>query len=67
MHTYACVEKRPLPFKPNELYRGLFISAGSIVPITAIQFAATSVYSDALLEKYICTYILYVYTMYIYI
>jgi hypothetical protein len=40
----AIQDQRPVPMNPRELYRGLLVNAGSIAPITAVQFGANRFY-----------------------
>lgn len=44
----ALQEGRAIPRAPGLLYRGLGINAGSMAPITAVQFGSARLYEDAL-------------------
>lgn len=44
----AIQDQRPVPMNPRELYRGLLVNAGSIAPITAVQFGANRFYETLL-------------------
>jgi len=55
----ALQERRPVPMNPAVLYRGVVVNAGSIAPITAVQFAvngcaSTGALSRALRARPIC-------------
>ncbi|KNC85372.1 hypothetical protein SARC_02430, partial [Sphaeroforma arctica JP610] len=45
--------RRPLPFSPKEMYRGVGINVVSMAPITAMQFGAMQFFSDLLKAKYV--------------
>lgn len=47
----ALQDKRPIPTSPRLFYRGTVINAGSIAPITALQFAINGILRG-LLSKY---------------
>lgn len=44
----ALQDGRPVSFNPAVLYRGLLANAGSIAPITAVQFGANKLYATTL-------------------